>query len=835
MSRGRDILILTMVAIGVPAQIARGQVQMFSIPGDISWKQAEQPPLDPRRSLPTIDLASHVDGISALDTMASVPLPTFEAGAGGDLTREERAALEAFSRNVVREAVRARQAVAVGGDTVVRAGDVMLRPGQDFPRTPAEVRTLRDAGIDTLRAYVNLAHAVLWQVDPKVRTRLLTSPTIYERTLSSGQERILLDNLVDGDPATAFVRVDRALQTVEKAAVVIAMDLERRFPVGLVRFYPRPGEGLRISAYEVETNDGIEVATGVEAQIAGAVGVNPLFRALRIEPNNPADTVTVELDPPRYLQRFKFRSLTSLDYDIAEFEVYNQGFVPRAVFLSKPLPFWKEALPALEAYLGGDQAGVDDLRSLPASTLGRIWWEEEKVGDPAASRAVVSLQTGWSPETLRYFRLNENADVVEWRPHASVVDRRAGEPTSGTVVDLDDPLLRAASREIWTALSADERAAAQTTRYQYLHEIGPAAKADVRGNEFGTAPNTALWSGFDPVTKGELVRLPGGRPFFQLRVELFSDDPLATTIVRNLRFEQDFRRAATRITAEIVPAGGVRAGVDTSFTFALRPRLGPGDLGFNRIRVTTPARVTAVEAVEAVPGGRRDPEPVAWQEVAREDRFFVVGLDPALTSAADSLALLIRFRGRVLDRNTTFPAEVFLDDGQVEGERTYAREALLITRTWTDDQGADRADTVRVLPQAVAGGDVLDFSPAASDRNSLRVTTDLSRRAEGVVTRVAIAPNPFTPNGDGVNDELEVSYDVLRVLVPVTVTTEFLDLAGRRVRRFASQRGVGEYVLRWDGEDESGTPVPPGLYVCRVSTTTDSGTFTTLRTVGVAY
>ena len=43
--------------------------------------------------------------------------------------------------------------------------------------------------------------------------------------------------------------------------------------------------------------------------------------------------------------------------------------------------------------------------------------------------------------------------------------------------------------------------------------------------------------------------------------------------------------------------------------------------------------------------------------------------------------------------------------------------------------------------------------------------------------RAQVAPNPFTPNNDGINDVARISYDLLRVVAPVPVRVELYDLA----------------------------------------------------------
>ncbi len=75
-----------------------------------------------------------------------------------------------------------------------------------------------------------------------------------------------------------------------------------------------------------------------------------------------------------------------------------------------------------------------------------------------------------------------------------------------------------------------------------------------------------------------------------------------------------------------------------------------------------------------------------------------------------------------------------------------------------------------------------------------------------------IAPNPFSPDGDGLED-------VLFIQPPVAATAQFIritiyDIRGR-VRRTltpGSLAGPRETFL-WDGRDDAGAFLPSGLYI----------------------
>jgi len=871
-------LLVAALALGVGP--ARAQFTYFEIPEDITWRQAQQQPFNEKNFIQSVDYTLVDGGIAPLDTTRWYQVPVFVDRVAEDtgdtlfiehpdsLAFKQRQEYEDFYRRVSRDSVFAARAVTVAGETVFEENELLLAPLEDFPRDLTRIRLLRLAGIDSLRSMVNLANAVLGPRDPQVRfENWLMSPTIYERQLNQRQKRDLLGALIDDDPINSFRRVDGLNRPVEKRAVVIIMDLTSRFPIGLIRFYPRPEDNpVPISAFGLETHDGVTYKRGQDTQVSQArVGSNylglgaivttmegglPVYSQLVLEQSNTVDTVAIELDPPEYMQRFKFRSLTGLDYDIAEFEIYNQGFIPLGGFTSRPLPMDKAGLSDMLSYIGGDFGKREDLNQLEGGTLGRIAWEEGKIGDPGASKAVVSIQTGFTPEPLVLYRLNVSGDIVEWAPtytkdkvlreRDKVVDRRPGSTTFGRFVHLDDPLLRASARDIWNALSDDERAQAQTTFPEYMDaSIVPSAnRKDRQSNELPRDPDPVFWSGFQPVTNGQLITVPGERPFFQLQVVFTSTDPGAATTISRLRIEQAFPPALQRATAEIIPAADVIAGVDTSFTYSIRPLLESGDPGFNRIRVNTPTAVTEIKSVDFAYGLDRPErrESAAFSTLAMTDSFFVLGLDDGPVTAAasqqDSLVVLVDFVARVLDAKTTFGAHVFLDALGSRDSTDYSGVVIAYNR----DPATGRLDTVgEILPQRVRGGDVLDFTEELGDRNTLSVVTSVERNIEDVLVRAKVTPNPFTPNGDTRNDVALVSYDVLRVVEPVPVEISISDLSGRRVRTWTRSQKVGSYSQPWNGRDDNDNVVPPGIYLVRLTANTDGGDIVATRTVSVVY
>jgi hypothetical protein len=141
-------------------------------------------------------------------------------------------------------------------------------------------------------------------------------------------------------------------------------------------------------------------------------------------------------------------------------------------------------------------------------------------------------------------------------------------------------------------------------------------------------------------------------------------------------------------------------------------------------------------------------------------------------------------------------------------------------------------DTEReVLPQPVVGADVSE----ALSTNSLRVL-GISGESPNFVQDLNISAPVFTPNGDGINDELNISYALYRLPSAVPVVLDVYRLDGRRVAQVEiGQQDSGPQTLRWDGRDANGALLPPGIYLTTISLLSDFSVAPQFRTVGIAY
>ena len=116
---------------------------------------------------------------------------------------------------------------------------------------------------------------------------------------------------------------------------------------------------------------------------------------------------------------------------------------------------------------------------------------------------------------------------------------------------------------------------------------------------------------------------------------------------------------------------------------------------------------------------------------------------------------------------------------------------------------------------------------AVDSRNGSPPSAEASARL-ALFHDVSATPNPFTPDGDGVDDSTTIRYrlDVPRLETQLSITAAILDSSGNVVQllevRPPLQRS-GSHSVRWNGRRRNGTVAPPGLYTFGVSARSTRG------------
>ena len=144
---------------------------------------------------------------------------------------------------------------------------------------------------------------------------------------------------------------------------------------------------------------------------------------------------------------------------------------------------------------------------------------------------------------------------------------------------------------------------------------------------------------------------------------------------------------------------------------------------------------------------------------------------------------------------------------------------------WNDQGGSD----VESIPQPAEDGDA---TPDIAT-NALLVVAD---EIDQIVRTPHIAPNPFTPNGDGINDEVTFSFDLFLVLNQVDVQLEIYDLSGRRIAQIQTDDSTaGSLQIKWNGRDDQGQGAPPGIYLYRLAIDLDNVSTERSGTLSLVY
>ena len=322
----------------------------------------------------------------------------------------------------------------------------------------------------------------------------------------------------------------------------------------------------------------------------------------------------------------------------------------------------------------------------------------------------------------------------------------------------------------------------------------------MRGSVTEDTKNWDPWS--SPYREsGEEVRSSDGREYLQFRFSIESEDPFALGRLDSIAFEYSPLLAA-KVLGEVSLAGEpnppkgvleVPAGVDTTFVYDIRAEFtSPDQGGFDGVTLEVPPGTRFLKLEMGDP-----PAEVAPREVVEEGGRLTVYLPHRVT----------------MDKNVPL--------------RLTFRTALLISGTYLAGSVLDTEG--ENLPQSIDPGNA---NPDVSTNGLQVFASEPSLRP---LSSLGISPRAITPNGDLSNDRAEISFGVLQV-ERASVSVEIWDTSGRKVREvFSGELARGMYTRVWDGTDDMGELVQPGVYVCRVVVRTGSGTLEGAELLCVAY
>jgi len=300
------------------------------------------------------------------------------------------------------------------------------------------------------------------------------------------------------------------------------------------------------------------------------------------------------------------------------------------------------------------------------------------------------------------------------------------------------------------------------------------------------------WTPWSPPYEipGQEVFTTGPGQFVQLRATLETSVTEASARVDSISFEFSRRVMARRVLGQIQPAE-TDLGAERRFTYVVNADLDAADLGFDKVDLQTPAWASL-------------------QEVRISDRVLPTSAY-AVESTKNALSVhLLESEDRI--RSSDDVLELVFDCSVLIYGTVFGGH---VSASWEAD----------LLPQLIEEENAGDLAVQGSER-SLGL----------VLGETAAVPGVFTPNHDGINDRTAIVFRVSQVIGHAPLKVQVYDLAGRLKATLADMPTESDsFRLEWDGRDDSGETVPPGLYVYRVELAGDVGAFYRTGAVGVAY
>ena len=551
-----------------------------------------------------------------------------------------------------------------------------------------------------------------------------------------------LDFMFDEDPTTAYSGRG-SIQFSWGPYKVLEVDLGGPLPISHIVMYPTPRYANHrfVTEFTIAVNDGDERKDGLRGlgptkdAPEGITNRNVQFaRGLQFRDWEEDGTVfsstenrisTLDLEVKSFPTQKIFLIGRIGDWEIAELEIYGDGYVPRAGYRSNILDL-------------GEPSTMGDL----------VWTGARDVG------ATVDLITrnGNTPDPNTYWRYTFR-----------------GEERSRLDAD-GKPLTRAAFAKL------------------------------EGGEQAGITPDTENWEFWSTPLDfdGGEAPLAADRPrqYVQFDVDLRSANVASGSRLDYLEFRVSSPPIASQVVAEIAPPV-VEARTLTQFRYLVLPNLRKRDLGFDSIEIETATEVTSVDSVR-INEVYLDESEWGWQAGSTS---FVVNL-PHIDVQRTNELIEIVFQTEVFKFGTVFHGRVF-DSARLGEPR-----------------------------QRVTAGD----ADGLVDSNTLSV--GLADLGQSSIQALQLSSPVATPNGDGINDAIEISFDLVNLSGAVPVTLSLYDLAGRKVVDvFDGPSTSGRQSATWDGriDDGAGTLAVPGVYIMRLEVDADEESTTAFGVVSVAY
>lgn len=316
----------------------------------------------------------------------------------------------------------------------------------------------------------------------------------------------------------------------------------------------------------------------------------------------------------------------------------------------------------------------------------------------------------------------------------------------------------------------------------------------------------ADWSGWSqPYERsGDKITSPSPRRYVAVQATFLTDDPDVAATLQSIVLNF-VKPVANRVVGEVLPSRLESIGATQLFTYMVRSDFEPDSRGIDEILVEAPAGLElSLKQVDIATTGQPPitylPDDEALTVLAQQSDSVWVRLPAPVQVPGGSALISLQFEATVFGFNTFFTGSV----GHSEFPGSWQR--------------ADDGD--------------------ANGISDSETTVVLALERGGVLGTIELATS-FTPNGDGINDHLEVGFSLLRIGAPVQTRVEVFDLSGRLIRTLLDDPlTAARHTAIWAGQDRSGALVPPGIYLLRIDSAVDaksSKSTTVQRLVNVVY
>ena len=305
-----------------------------------------------------------------------------------------------------------------------------------------------------------------------------------------------------------------------------------------------------------------------------------------------------------------------------------------------------------------------------------------------------------------------------------------------------------------------------------------------RIDTFNTVGNDwSPWSRIYQVS-GESFLSPSPTQYMELEAQLVSNSDAKNPATLD-RISVDFSPPiAGEVVGEVYP-NEIAAGVFTDFSYYLRAERCPN--GFDEITVES----TASLRIKEVLVNNVSTTPIISRKKNGLGFFFPI-------SILQGDIVELKFEGRV----------------HVNGTKI---------ESFISETGTNKKFRQRVKP-----GDA--FSGNESSTNVLKIPL-----SDKLFSDLVLESRIVTPNDDGVNDALVVTFGVRNVTKYRKLIFSVFDLAGNLQFRIDNNTVAGPREFVWDGMNRNGELVSPGMYIIDLSIHVDSGIYTDKRVVSVSY